>query len=114
MRLVLLVPETGSLAEMGETTSLGLLLGRAGWAQAPGLGGLCTLADHNPGRDLSSFQAASFTMTSALSTEASSRCGLREANRRGTVVVLLSSHPPQLILIPPVPLPLQGLRLRTG
>lgn len=73
--LVLLVPmreglpHGGSLAEWGGSSSLGLPLGKAGWAahKCPHLVE-CVLADHNP-RRVRILQVASFTTTVALTTE---------------------------------------------
>lgn len=60
--------DVGSLTEQGESSSsLGLLLGKAGWQfTVPVVGGTWGLADHNPRREPASFQVVSFTMTLAL------------------------------------------------
>ena len=102
------LPVTGSPAEQRESSSLGLLLGKAGWAVHSAQGWwkvgvgrpqpkkrTCILPGGLLNHDIGSAP-----------TEASPSFGLREADWRGVVGCLLPAHPPQLILIFLVVLPL--------
>lgn len=91
------LPNMGSLVEQGESSSLGLLLGKAGWAahSAPGSWNGGT-GRPQPKERTCIPPGGSFTVTLALSSQTSIRIsfGLREASwRRAVVVCFLPTHP---------------------
>ena len=98
-----------------------LIPGSASWkgwlgsSQVPTLGGMCVLADHNP-RRVCILQVASFTTIVVLTTQRPFQLwpqgSQQERWGRLSHFLYASTPPPQLILIPPEVLPLQGLRIR--